>query len=157
MIWLQDSAFSTWLRESSWALFALLILHTIALGFVVGTAVLIALRAFGFGTRLAAALLLKFDPILKCSLIAAVVTGSLLVVSYPAKALTNPVFYLKMVLLLAAWTVTRAMLARLACADHEGLPQVQLRRLAFAFLALWVSALTAGKFLPYTNTVLLLY
>ena len=34
----EQSAFATWLRESAWALFALLIVHTLTMGAIVGTA-----------------------------------------------------------------------------------------------------------------------
>src|SRR5262245_106292 len=99
LIWLQDSVFSTWTRESDWALFAFLIVHTIGMGFLVGTGIVVDLRIIGFVQRIPLSLCARFVRVMAYGLTAAVASGILLVISYPAKALTNPVFYLKLTLL----------------------------------------------------------
>jgi hypothetical protein len=148
LIWLQDSAFSTWLRESDWAIFAVLILHTIGMAFLTGAGIVVALRMLGIAPQVPLPLLPRFTPVMMIGLIVAILSGVLLVMSYPAKALTNPLFYIKLLVLVAAVFATRALLAKGSSSS---------KRLAFLSIALWVIAIIAGKFLAYTNTLLLVY
>jgi hypothetical protein len=159
LVWIQDTAFSTWIRESDWAIFALLIVHTIGMGAVTGTGILIALRILGVAPQVPLSLLTRFIPVMVFGLVAAILTGVLLVVSYPAKALTNPLFYLKLAILVTAWLVTRALSKRVMVDVRfdSGPVSSWAKRLAAVSLALWIVGITAGKFLAYTNTMLLVY
>ena len=96
LAWIQNTTLSTWLRESDWALFALQIIHTIGMAFLVGAAVAISLRILGFASQVALAQFARFIPVMLYGLLAALGSGVLLVLSYPAKALTNPIFYVKL-------------------------------------------------------------
>jgi hypothetical protein len=80
------------------------------------------------------------------------VSGVLLLIGYPTKALTNPVFYLKL-LLIAAGMVLLVRIGRQAfderpAADTGSSPS--LRRLAIISLICWTGAITAGRLLAYT-------
>jgi hypothetical protein len=84
------------------------------------------------------------------------VSGVLLLIGYPTKALTNPVFYLKLTLIAVAM-VLLVRISRRAFADHRGgsldPPDTitpTLRNLAIASLVCWTSAITAGRLLAYT-------
>ncbi len=159
LLWLQDSAFSTWTRESDWALFAFLIVHTIGMGFLVGTGIAVDLRLLGIAPRVPLPALTRFMPIIGYGLIAAIASGILLVISYPAKALTNPLFYIKLAVLTTALLLTRALVRRVsvdACLDSVA-PPTRSRVIAIVCLFLWIGGLTAGKFLAYTNKMLLVY
>jgi hypothetical protein len=146
LAWLQDTGFSTWLRESDWALFAALILHTIGMGFLVGTAGVIAIQRSSWLSFIPTVSLQRVSPIVHVALWIAILSGVLLVVSYPAKALTNPLFYLKLVLLAGAWQVTRS-----------GFRVSQSARVAAIGVVAWIAVLVLGKFLAYTHTELLVY
>jgi hypothetical protein len=148
LIWLQDSAFSIWLRESDWAIFAVLISHTVGMAFVAGVGIVIALRILGVAAQVPLSLLSRFAPVMKIGLSTAILSGVLLVMSYPAKALTNPLFYIKLLVLVVAVLTTRALLAK---------GTSLAKKLALLSIALWVVAIAAGKFLAYTNTMLLVY
>ena len=76
--------------------------------------------------------------------------------AYPAKALTNPVFAVKVVCLIAAGLLMREIARRLfpLALRGEALPEWS-RMLGAVTLALWIAAVTAGKFLPYTHHMLL--
>jgi hypothetical protein len=83
------------------------------------------------------------------------VSGVLLLIAYPTKALTNPVFYVKLSLLaLAVWLVARigrtVLRAPDASGDASALPP-NARWLAAASLAAWVALITAGRLLAYTH------
>jgi hypothetical protein len=143
---IQDSAFSTWSRESSWALFAFLIVHTIGMGFIVGTGIAMNLRILGAASHLPSALWPRFATLIKWALAFTIASGVLLVIAYPAKALLNILFYIKLAILTCALWWTR----RLA------LTEAMHRMPAVACLVLWCSGIAAGKLLEYTHKVLLL-
>jgi len=152
----QDSAFATWSRESSWALFAYLIVHTISMGFLVGTGMLIDARLLGLGRRIPLPAAGKLLPVMVWALVAAVPSGLLLLISYPAKHLTNPLFYVKLTIVITALLITLTFSRRIfASALAE--PPAWARPVAALCLVLWMAGLTAGKFLEYTNHVLLVY
>ena len=94
----------------------------------------------------------RFLPVMWVGLWANVITGVLLVLAYPTKALTNPVFYLKLALIATALLVLRAQLRRTRAGDAD---TTTTRRLAVVSLVLWASAITAGRLLAYTCTRLL--
>ena len=160
MQWLyavQESAFSSWVRESDWALFAALIVHTISMGLLLGTAAAVDLRVLGVGAPAPLPRMVGFAPLLRASAWVSVASGAILVAGYPAKAALNPLFYIKLALLIAALVVTRALWRRGGLtADGPTDPPQVLRRLAIGSLVLMAMALTAGKFLAHTAEVVLL-
>jgi hypothetical protein len=153
---LQDGAFSTWIRESDWAIFAFLIVHTLGMGVLVGTGVIVNLRILGAAPQLPLPRLARLIPLMWLGLAVAICSGVLLVIGYPAKALTNPWFYVKLTLLTSAITITRIFAKRLFTESVLATPR-WAKIAAFACTVLYLGGLTAGKFLPYTNRVLLLY
>jgi hypothetical protein len=85
-----------------------------------------------------------------------VVSGALLIIAYPTKALTNPVFYLKLTLIGVAM-VMMVTLKKRVFNDSELEDEALMRKgttLAICSLILWVGAITAGRFLAYTFTYL---
>jgi hypothetical protein len=159
MLWIQDSSFATWIRESSWAIFTFLIVHTISMGALVGTAIVGNLRGLGAASNLPRALWTKLAPIVKCALAGASMSGVLLLIAYPAKALLNPVFYMKFLIIGAALALTRKNSAPKAVSTERLDEPVNNRHrfTAVAALVLWCAAVLAGKLLEYTHRVLLLY
>lgn len=150
--WVQDLPFSTWMRESSWAVFTWLILHMWGLGFLAGGGALIAGRSLGLAKAAPAALFERFIPVMWAGFGIAAVSGVLLLMSYPAKALTNPVFYVKFAFLTGAAVMTHRLLRRLAAE-----PQGRFRGQAVVALAMWVGLIACGNLLKYTHHVLLVY
>ena len=79
----------TWLRESSWALFASLILHTLGMGLLVGASLAVAVRRLGAVKAIPVTALVRLRPVLGWALALAAFSGVMLVTAYPAKALTS--------------------------------------------------------------------
>jgi hypothetical protein len=152
--WLEATAFSVWVRESP-SVFAfpiILAVHTIGLGFLAGINVALDLRLLGFAARIPLAEFRRFWPLMWVGLCLNVISGLALVAAYPTKALTNPVFYLKLGLIAGALAMLR-MVRRLTPGDPSAPAFVQPRnpkRLAMVSLACWAGAITAGRFLAYT-------
>jgi len=123
------------------------------MGFLAGGSVAIDLRIIGFAPSIPLKPMERFFPLLWLALALSVVTGILLVIAYPTKALTNPVFYLKLALVvIALWLVHRigATVLRAPDAGHKAVA-TRGRMLALASLAAWTAVITAGRLLAYTN------
>jgi len=149
LIWLQDSAFSTWTRESDWALFAFLIVHTIGMGFLVGAGIVMDLRILGFAPRIPLALMNRFFPILWFGFIINLISGLLLLIGYPTKAFTNPVFFVKMGCIAAGMVLMVLIRKRVILEGRSG------KALAILSLLFWIGAIVAGRLLAYTCTWLM--
>jgi hypothetical protein len=158
-IWLESTAFSTWIRESPsvFAFPAILSLHTIGMGLVAGINLAIALRILGAGSGVPLKEMKRFLPVMWSGFWLNAASGVALLIGYPTKALTNPVFYLKLSLIAVAlgivtW-ITRQVLNDSRAAG--GGPPARARLFACASLACWVGAITAGRLLAYTYSRLM--
>jgi hypothetical protein len=156
-LWLESTALSKWVVEST-SLFAfpgILALHAIGMGFAVGISVAIDLRILGVAGGVPLAAMRRFLPVLWGGFWVNAVSGFLLLVGYPTKALTNPVFYLKLALIAAAMIILIRLVRTFdetAAMDgfaNEALTRMR-RRLAVISLLCWAGAITAGRLLAYT-------
>ena len=158
LIWLEATALSTWVREST-SMFAfpgILVLHTIGMAFLVGATAAFSLRVLGFAPRVPVEEMLKFVPVVWFGLIVNAISGGILLIGYPTKALTNPVFYLKLACIALALMVVRALGQRIA--NPEPGHATGWNRngvLAGATLGFWVVSVTAGRMLAYTYSRLM--
>lgn len=154
LLWLESTAFSTWMREST-SIFAfpiVLALHTIGLGLIAGLNVAFDLRILGFAARIPVPEFRCFLPLMWLGLWVNVTSGLALLAAYPTKALTNPVFYLKLGLIVVALVILKVVRRRLLT---EGMaPAMSMSRnvkiLATVSLGCWAGAITAGRLLAYT-------
>lgn len=156
-LWLEASAFSTWMREST-SVFAfpiILALHTIGLAILVGLSAAFYLRLLGVAGRIPVVEFRLYIPLMWLGLSLNVVSGLALLVAYPTKALTNPVFYLKLGLIGAALWLLRGLFRDVRDDATAGSMPARVRRLAIASLVCWAGAITAGRLLAYTHTRLL--
>lgn len=157
LLWVQESPLGAWMRESEWGLFGALIVHTIAMGFLAGTGIALSLRIVGLPRTAPVGVYRAVFPLMEASFTFSVVSGLLLVVAYPAKAMTNPIFYVKIGLLIGAFLLTRQLSRRLL--DDPAAPDPApswARRFAVFAILCWAGSLTAGRLLGHTATILLL-
>ena len=107
--WLEATAFSVWMRESP-SVFAfpfILAVHTIGLGFIAGISVALDLRMLGIAPRIPLSDFRRFWPLMWIGLWLNVISGLALLAAYPTKALTNPLFYIKLGLIAVALVILR--------------------------------------------------
>jgi hypothetical protein len=153
-VWLESTAFSVWMRESP-SVFAfpiILAVHTIGLGLLAGINVALDLRMLGFAAQVPLVEFRRFWPFLWLGLWMNVLSGIALIAAYPTKALTNPVFYIKLALIAVALVILRAVW-RSRLTDEIGPASRRrwsTRALAIASLLCWAGAITTGRFLAYT-------
>ena len=148
--WVESTALHTWIVESP-SLFAfpgILAAHTIGLALLAGVNSALDLRLLGWARGIPPATFLRLLPVMRTGFWLNVFTGIALLIAYPTKAFTNPVFYLKLGLIGAAIIVMQAILRR---AEHGG-DAPGTKTLAAVSLLLWASAITAGRLLAYTCT-----
>jgi hypothetical protein len=152
--WIETSAFSTFLRESPslWVFPFMLILHTVGLAFFVGANVAWDVRLVGFSTGIPIETLRRYFLVMWIGLWINAVSGVLLLIAYPTKALTNPLFYVKLTLIgVGIWAALRLRRDVQGHVGGDALP-TRVRALAGASLACWVAVIFAGRFLAYTCT-----
>jgi len=143
LAWLETTGFSTWIREepSVWAFPAVLSMHTVGMGLAAGINAALALRILGVAPKVPLAEMRRFMPVMWFGFWLNFFSGIALLIGYPTKALTNPVFYLKLTLIaVGVWLVGRIR-ARV---------DVGAKGLAIASLVSWGGAIFAGRFLAYT-------
>jgi hypothetical protein len=146
----EHTGLSVWMREDPYAYFIALIFHAFGMAFLVGGALVLCLRvllvapadvaeAGGLRDAMGRATGWRgFNAVLWWGAALAVVSGVLLLAAYPAKALTNPLFAIKLAsLLIAAWLL-----------------RAPTRRKATISLVFWLTGVAAGKLLLHTYSVL---
>src|SRR5687768_1768359 len=108
-VWIESSALSVFVREwpSLWGFPFILILHTWGLAFLVGANVAIAARALGAAQGVPLAALEPYYRVMWVGFWINALSGVLLLIAYPTKALTNPLFYVKLLLIAVALVVAQ--------------------------------------------------
>ena len=130
----------------------MLILHAIGMGFLAGIHTSISLRILGVAPGIPLTAMRSYFPFLWFGLVINVFSGVSLLIGYPTKALTNPLFYLKLALIGAAlytlrWTQKNVI-------GHDSWPNATAR-VAKLSIFFWFAAIFAGRLLAYTYTTLM--
>ena len=153
LVWLESTALSEWVvgSPSMLAFPGILALHAIGMGLAAGLAAVLDLRILGVARGVPLVEFRRFQPVLWGGFWLNAVSGVLLLVGYPTKALTNPVFYLKLLLIAVAMVLFVRIDRLIRTGDATAPPTAQtLRRLAIVSLLCWSGAITAGRLLAYT-------
>jgi hypothetical protein len=153
---LEQSAPSTWMREDAYAYFIALILHAWGMALLVGSGIVLSLRVLGVARGTPLWKFRGFLPVMWLGAGLAVVSGIGLLLGYPAKALTNPVFAVKLACLAAAALLVRRLVhGALGPATRDETLPARSRAIAATTLVLWLGVVAGGKLLLYTYTVLM--
>jgi hypothetical protein len=122
------------------------------MAFLAGCGIAIDLRIIGFAPGIPLRPVARLLPLMWLAFAINATTGVLLLIAYPTKALTNPLFYIKITMVAVALTlvylVARDVLRR--AAGEEPLA-AKAKTLAGASLAAWLVLIAAGRYLAYTH------
>jgi hypothetical protein len=146
------------LQTTEWIIPAVQTVHILAVGAVISSILMLDLRLVGLHARRqpVAAVAARFLPFVWYSLPILLVTGATLIVAEPSRALQNPVFILKMGLLLLAAGVTLACQAPLRRDERFWEHSPARRRLAaligYSSLPLWIGIVFAGRWIAYVQS-----
>jgi len=157
LAWVESTALSQWVvgAPTMFAFPGILTFHAIGMGFAVGISAALDLRILGVAPGVPLAEMRRYMPFLWGGFWLNAVSGVLLLIGYPTKALTNPVFYLKLTLI----GIAMALLARISRqvfptggSGGSSDPPItsKLRNLAIVSLICWAGAITSGRLLAYT-------
>jgi uncharacterized membrane protein len=153
--WLDQTSMSQYIQIHTWVIPSVQTVHILAIASVMASALLIDLRLLGiFGRDQSLQSVCKrFLPVIWVALPILLVTGTILIIGEPARALKNPVFQLKIVLILAAIALTGYFQYRLTQNPDRYDPAKGVRAkallIAIPSLALWIGIVLAGRWIAY--------
>jgi hypothetical protein len=154
--WVEQLPLSTWIREGG-ALYGyslILTLHTIGLSLLVGISFALDLRLLGLGKGTQLTAYEKLFPVMWLGFIVNAISGLLLLMADATTKMRNPVFGVKMTLIvLAMWNVVAIRKSmRRNLLEGDQLPS-NATSLAWISILLWVGATTAGRLMAYLGPV----
>jgi len=154
LVWLEATAVSVWIREgiTVWSFPAIISCHTVGMGLVAGIQAAIDLRILGCAPRVPLMETKRFLPVMWFGFWLNAISGVFLLIAYPTKAVTNPVFYVKLTFIALAVVVYRKIrdtVLRDTSLDEKPVPRPG-RMLAVYSLTCWAVAIAAGRLLAYT-------
>lgn len=150
---IEQSAIGVWVRDSLWGFPIVLTIHSLALAFVAGINFAIGLRLLGAASRLPLSILSRLLPLMWLCFVLALISGLLLLAAYPAKALTNTVFYIKLLLVATGLVLAHRFTQQSNLTDEMDISR--RRRQGALLMVIWAAAVTAGRLLAYTHHVML--
>ncbi len=159
LIWLEDTPGSVWVREypSLFGFPFILFLHTLGLAMLAGVSIAIDLWLLNAVTFARTVRMTGLIRVMWLGFGINTASGVALLLAYPAKALTNPVFYAKL-LLVVGGVYAVARINREAFpggAAIAGAPiNAVVKRWAVGSLAIWAGTIATGRLLAYTHSVL---
>ena len=156
LAWIEQTRLSVFVREDFYAYFVLLIFHAWGMAFLVGGGIAVSLRVLGVASGTRMERFRGFFPYMWLGAGLAAISGLGLLAGYPAKALTNWIFALKFVFLVAAALTTRHLARSYFPLAAAGTAIPAKARWQGGLLALlWLGVVACGKLLLYTNHMLL--
>jgi hypothetical protein len=153
--WLENTPVSQTIQTVHWIVPAVQTVHILAIAWVMAAAVMIHLRVLGVVAREQPLrpYSSRFLPVIWWALPVLLVTGIVMIIGEPARALKNSVFQLKMLLVLSAIAITLVYQAPLKrepsfwtlTAGHRAASIA----LAVVSLSVWVAIVFAGRWIAY--------
>jgi len=131
----------------------ILVVHAWGMGLLAGSNAAVGLRILGFAPRVPLSGMQKFYPVMWFGFVINAISGFLLLMGYPTKALTNPVFYLKLICIAAGMVLMSRLRRRVVPEKKPASPQGKV--MAALSLIVWAGAIVSGRLLAYTCKYLL--
>jgi len=153
--WLEHTPVSQAIQTINWIVPAVQTVHILAIAAVMGSALMINLRLVGvlgrdqplprFSSR--------FLPVIWWALPVLLATGIVMIVGEPVRSLENPIFQLKMCMVVTAIAITLGFQLPLgknpSFWESSGGRRAASRLLAVLSLAIWVGIIFAGRWIAY--------
>jgi heme A synthase len=155
--WLAATSLSHTIQTTGWIIPALQTVHILCVAVVFSSAVLVDLRIWRLLGRDEPLpdVARRFLPTIWPVLLVLLVTGSLLIIGEPRRALLNSTFYLKMALLALAILLTAALQRSIASSpnfwDRDLTRRIAGRFAATVSILVWCGILFAGRWIAYTQ------
>jgi len=156
MQWLNDTAFSITMRDSTWAEPVVETIHVLTLTLFLGFTVLLDLRLLGVSMRRrkASDVVGELNPWLMGGFLVMIVTGVLLFCGDPVAFYNSIFFKVKMLMLLLAglnvWLFNATVGRKMAEWDIDAETPERAKAAAVVSLVLWVAIVAAGRAIAYS-------
>jgi hypothetical protein len=156
--WLAATPLSQGIQTTEWIIPATQSVHIVTVASVVTSVLMIDLRLLGlrWQDQPLAAVTQRFVPFIWWALPVLLASGAILIIAEPARALQNPVFLLKMGLLVVAILITLA--CQLPMRKDASYWEATLGRrrgaqaLAAISMPFWAAIVFAGRWIAYVQT-----
>lgn len=155
-LWISNESLSKTIGAHFWVIPIFQVIHILAIAAAFGSVLMINMRILGVtgGTRTMAETVRRFLPWMWWSLPVLILSGFGMIIGEPVRELVNPVFWIKMVLVVGMvlvsigyeLTVLRPHVANWE-ATHDG--RLTLRAGAVGIVLLWCAIMVAGRWIAY--------
>jgi len=147
--WLTSTALSQLIQRTHGAIADIQVVHILCLATLFALALNLSLRIAGRGLAAEplASLAGRFVPAMWICLGLLFVTGALLIIAEPHRTVGNPIFYVKMILLLVAIALT-LWLASVARSEPEKRAALHVAA-AWLYMLVWTGVIVAGRYIAY--------
>lgn len=151
--WLYESSLSTLIRDVFWIVPTVQCVHILAIAVIVGSALVSDLRLAGVlaTDQPLGDVVRHYFPWMWRALIVLLLTGLVMGIGEPDRVLTNSIFWLKMALVVAAfsltWLTRRPLLFRGAAGGARWSRFV--KPCAWLSLLLWICVIVCGRWIAY--------
>lgn len=151
---INDLSLSLWIQTHFWAIPTIQTVHILSIGALFGSAMMISLRVLGVTgmSRTMAQTTHRYIPWIWWALVLLAISGLLLIIGEPVRELINPIFWIKMVLIIVAVIATLAFngaVKRRAAKWDAGASTGGLRLAAILLLILWCAVMFGGRWIAY--------
>jgi hypothetical protein len=155
---LSASDLSQAIQSTDWVIPTVQTVHILAVAAVISSILMFNLRLIGVRARSesVASVAARFIPVVWFGLPILLGTGAILIIAEPARALQNPVFILKMALVLLAAGLT--LVSQIPLRRNQGFWEVSISRrhlarlVACLSLPIWVAIVFAGRWIAYVRS-----
>jgi hypothetical protein len=155
--WLHDSTIGTSIRESTYAFPVIETVHVLGITLLVGTIAVVDLRLLGilFKREKVSSIVRQVLPLTWSGFVVMFVSGVLLFWSEAEKAYVNPIFRIKLLLLLLVGLnpliFHSTIYRRVTAWDDALVAPRQARLTAILSLTLWSATIVAGRAIAYVH------
>lgn len=154
-LWISNTKASLWIGTHFWAIPFFQVTHILAIAAAFGSVLMIETRILGFtgAGRTMSETSRRYLPWIWWSLLVLILSGLMMIIGEPVRELINPVFWIKMALVIVVILVTLAFQASVRRniaaweTTHSGRTAVRLG--AIGILILWCAVMFGGRWIAY--------
>ncbi|HWF07297.1 MAG TPA: DUF6644 family protein [Bryobacteraceae bacterium] len=146
--WAGTTWLGTTVRDTVWAFPVIETFHLLALAILLGSVLIVNLRAFGVGNQ-RAEMTMQLEPWIVVSIVVLILSGIPMAMSEPMKCYESYSFPIKMILLVAAIAWHFTLQRRWTQPDAARSNPFRSKVAAGLSILLWASIGIAGKGIPY--------
>ena len=154
-VWLEQTPLSQAIQANNWVIPTVQSVHILAVAVVAASALMIDLRLVGAfsADQPLKTVTSRFLPFIWWPILILLATGAVMIIGEPPRALKNPVFQLKMALLIAALIATGLIQYLLrhhpSFGERASGKSAAAVTIALVSMLLWTSIIFAGRWIAY--------